>query len=421
MCCLQNEIDFVVPKPEFSKSEPVTLGGGPSWKPPARRSRTADLLLSLSAGDKLNYSRRIAPCPPDIMGAENDYMYTVLVIDDKEVFRRKIKRMSYFYENADKFAIRYEAQNGLEALEILRNHDVDMVLTDIRMPFIDGIELLKRVNAENLCKCVILLSEFAEFNYAKAGILNGAFDYVLKPIDDEKIKETFDRAYNYLTTINAAVSAETQRIESLAQYMLAGDRTNALAYAKHIEAGFQPRVAIVEERIVQANDTLAQISKYILQKRPYLQYYIAFAELSRIGAKEKTPAKIADAFSTYVLAIMDAIGPFCAQSKNELIARTCQTVLEKPDHKVNLHDIANSLYVNPKYLGALFKKETGKSFIDYVTFVRMERAKMLLRNPALKIYEVAVLLGYNDVDYFSKVFKKLTSESPSFYREMREQ
>lgn len=348
-------------------------------------------------------------------------MYTVLVIDDKEVFRRKIKRMSYFQDNREKFVIRYEAQNGLEALEILRNNCVDVALTDIRMPFIDGIELLKCVNTESLCKCVILLSEFAEFHYAKAGILNGAFDYVLKPIDDEKIKETFDRAYNYLTTINGMVNAETQRIESLAKFILDGDRINALAYASHIEAGFQSRAAIAEERIVQANDALAQLSRYLLQKRSYLQHYVPFEELCCIDAKETASDKFVSAFSARVLAIIDAIEPFSVRSKNELIGTTCRTVLEKLDNKVSLHDIANSLYVNPKYLGALFKKETGRSFVEYVTFVRMERAKMLLRDQTLKVYEVAVLLGYNDVDYFSKVFKKQTSESPSIYREMREQ
>ncbi|ACL21992.1 two component transcriptional regulator, AraC family [Desulfitobacterium hafniense DCB-2] len=348
-------------------------------------------------------------------------MYTVLVADDKEVFRRKVKRMPYFQDHKEKFAIRYEAQNGLEALEILRSHDVDMVLTDIRMPFIDGIELLKHVNAENLCKCVILLSEFAEFNYAKAGILNGAFDYVLKPVDDEKIQETFDRAYNYLTTINAAVNAQTQRIETLARLMLAGDRMNALAYAKHIGAGLQAHGAITGERIVQANDTLAQLNKYILQKRPFLHYYLPFDELCCLDAKKTTPGKISDAFNACVSTVMDAIEPFCVQSTNELVGRTCQLVLEKLDSKVSLHGIADNLYVNPKYLGALFKKETGRSFVDYVTFARMERAKMLLRNPTLKVYEVAAQLGYDDVDYFSKVFKKLTAESPSIYREMRKQ
>lgn len=346
-------------------------------------------------------------------------MYSVLVIDDKEVFRRKIKRMNYFQDNSDKFVIRHEAQNGLEALKILRNNYVNVVLTDIRMPFIDGIELLKYINTELLCKCVILLSEFAEFDYAKAGILNGAFDYVLKPIDDEKIKETFDRAYNYLTTINGMVNTEVRRIESLAKFILDNDRINALAYAKHIEAGFQSHAAIVEELIGQVNDALAHLSRYILQKRPYLQHYVPFTELCCIDAKEMASDEYASAFSTCVLAIIDAIEPFSARSENELVCTTCRIVLERFDNKVSLQDIADSLFVNPKYLGALFKKETGRSFVEYVTFVRMERAKMLLLDHTLKIYEVAVLLGYNDMDYFSKVFKKQTSISPSMYREMR--
>ncbi|MDR1604157.1 MAG: helix-turn-helix domain-containing protein [Gracilibacteraceae bacterium] len=327
-------------------------------------------------------------------------MYSVLVIDDKEVFRRKVKRLSYFQDNKDKFEIRFEAQNGLEAIEILRANSVDVTLTDIRMPFIDGIELLKCVNAEGLCKCVILLSEFAEFHYAKAGILNGAFDYVLKPIDDEKIKETFDRVYNYLTTINSIVTAEAQRIETLARLILDCDRPNALAYANHFAAGFQSHALSPSELIVHSDDVMAQLNGHILRKRPYLSYYAPLADISRIDIGDAAADKFAARFSARVM-----------------VQSTCLAVLGKPESKISLTDIAGRLFVNSKYLGTLFKKETGRSFVEYVTFVRMERAKTLLRDRNLKIYEIAIRLGYDDVDYFSRVFKKQTAETPSKYRE----
>ena len=340
-------------------------------------------------------------------------MYTVMVIDDKEVFRRKIKRMGYFQDNSDKFEIRFEAQNGLEALDTLRSNRVDVVLTDIRMPFIDGIELLKIISAESLCKCVILLSEFAEFSYAKAGILGGAFDYLLKPIDDDMIKETFDRAYNYLATINGSDTTEARRLESLAEFILSGDQINALAYANYIES----RLKVEDEHyLILAGDTLRQLVGFILQKSPHLKDYVNFGSLCVLDTVDGAPNNIVSPYAKRILDIAGAIDPFIVRTKNDLVARMCHMVLECGGVR-GLGDIAGSLYVNPKHLGAMMKKETEKSFVEYSTFVRMARARLLLSEPSAKVYEVARALGYDDVDYFSRVFKKETGETPSAYRE----
>ena len=72
-------------------------------------------------------------------------MYKVLLADDIEPFRRKIKRFPCWKAKGHAFEIVYEASNGLEALEMLKKHAVDVLLTDIRMPLINGIDLLKEV------------------------------------------------------------------------------------------------------------------------------------------------------------------------------------------------------------------------------------------------------------------------------------
>ena len=86
-------------------------------------------------------------------------MYNLLIVDDKDIFLRMICRMEYFKLNQDKFRIKYLARNGLEALEFLNTGEPDIVLTDIRMPLMNGIELLKKINKNKLCRCTILLSE----------------------------------------------------------------------------------------------------------------------------------------------------------------------------------------------------------------------------------------------------------------------
>ena len=83
--------------------------------------------------------------------------------------------------------------------------------------------------------------------------------------------------------------------------------------------------------------------------------------------------------------------------------------------RITIEDLADSLGVSASYLSRLFKKETGITFSGYVTSLRIERAKELLRQGDKKIYEISDLVGYQTVQYFSKVFKKVEGISPREY------
>ena len=87
------------------------------------------------------------------------------------------------------------------------------------------------------------------------------------------------------------------------------------------------------------------------------------------------------------------------------------------DCECTLSGIAKSLYVSPGYLSAVFKETVGESFINYLTGLRMKRAKQLLAGTELMIYEVAIMVGYENQTYFSTVFKKSAGISPKDYRE----
>jgi two-component system response regulator YesN len=97
---------------------------------------------------------------------------------------------------------------------------------------------------------------------------------------------------------------------------------------------------------------------------------------------------------------------------NKVISRTKRYVIENLSKPISLHEAANKLNMSPGYLSTVFKQSTGVSFIDYVTEVRIEEAKRLLKENNHKIYEVAQLTGYENAYYFSKVFKKITGITP---------
>jgi two-component system response regulator YesN len=83
---------------------------------------------------------------------------------------------------------------------------------------------------------------------------------------------------------------------------------------------------------------------------------------------------------------------------------------------ISLEQVARQVHLSPAYLSELFKKETGMSFIDYKTVIRIEQAKKLLMLPSSSISEVSGKVGYSDPKYFSKLFKKITGKTINQYR-----
>lgn len=101
---------------------------------------------------------------------------------------------------------------------------------------------------------------------------------------------------------------------------------------------------------------------------------------------------------------------------NSLIVRKAiNYIKEYYSDKISLEEIANGMNITPEYLSRLFTKELGKSFSDYLKEFKIEKAKELLANKKMKIYEIAEKVGYSDSKYFCKVFKEYTGMSPKEY------
>lgn len=100
----------------------------------------------------------------------------------------------------------------------------------------------------------------------------------------------------------------------------------------------------------------------------------------------------------------------------EYISHAIQYVQQFFTQRITLRDIARKVGVAPAYLSYSFKKWTGQSLIEYVTKLRIETAKCLLKESFLQIQEVAEKVGYDDVRYFARVFRRSTGCSPLEYR-----
>jgi len=119
-------------------------------------------------------------------------LYKVLIVDDEEWIRAGVKKMIHWEEMDLEFA--GEASNGQAAYELIEKNHPDIVLTDIRMPVADGLELIEKSSKLKRNAVFILLSGYADFSYAKRAIQLNICEYLLKPIDEKELTDVLQKA-----------------------------------------------------------------------------------------------------------------------------------------------------------------------------------------------------------------------------------
>ncbi|WMJ85512.1 response regulator transcription factor [Anaerocolumna sp. MB42-C2] len=144
----------------------------------------------------------------------------ILIADDEQIIREGLQHLNWLSIGLNVCGI---AKNGKEALQLVEKEKPDIILTDIRMPIIDGIEMTEQILKKYPLCAVIFLSGYKDFDYAKRGLQLGAFDYLLKPTSPEEVFSCCERAKkliekqillnkNYLEFKNKAIEAKIQQI-----------------------------------------------------------------------------------------------------------------------------------------------------------------------------------------------------------------
>ncbi|MBB5219397.1 response regulator [Treponema rectale] len=126
-------------------------------------------------------------------------MITIVVADDEKLIRAGIKKILMDNVSADLNVI--EAKNGKEALDYIKENSTDVLITDIKMPVMDGVELMQNVRELPRKPAMIVLSGFDDFNYAKVAISSGVLAYILKPVDSKELCTAVNSALNSVKKI----------------------------------------------------------------------------------------------------------------------------------------------------------------------------------------------------------------------------
>lgn len=251
---------------------------------------------------------------------------TILVVDDEPRSRMGFKRILEEW-SAGRHRV-LDADSGVAALDVLRREQIDLIVSDIRMPEVSGLDLLEETERLGLpYKPVsLLISGYAEFQYAQRALRLGAVNYLLKPVSKAKLIEAVEKALE--------IGEDRQRM-------------------KRMEKMVDPVLLELDEQRPTGNEAVNRAVRYIEEH-------------------------LAEPFS--------------------------------------LADVARHIPVNPSYLSVLFKEQMNVTFSEYVTRVRMQKAKELLLSTSLPVGEIAERVGYRTAKYFIRQFKEYTGTSPGQYR-----
>lgn len=145
-------------------------------------------------------------------------MYKVLIVDDEPMIREGLRTIVDW--GAEGYEIVDTASNGKEGLEKFGRLEPDLTIVDIRMPGMTGLDLIERVRKTNSTAHFLILSGYAEFDYAKRAIVSGVSGYLLKPVDEEELLDELRRVRELLQRERDARSARIEQEASLPKAQL---------------------------------------------------------------------------------------------------------------------------------------------------------------------------------------------------------
>ncbi|MFC7441159.1 response regulator [Laceyella putida] len=347
-------------------------------------------------------------------------MYTILIVDDEGVERQALNMI--ISKHLPDVQVIGEAENGRQAIDLARQCKPDVILLDIKMPGIDGVEAVKQIKQALPHTKFIMVSAFDTFEYARQVMQQGVKEYLLKPARTEEIVQAIRRTLTDLSQEREAQAEQMRLREQLEQALSFeqaktlfelikwGDVEGALTHFDRYFEDFVRTVGENEQKLKQTITDLFSLVSYML-KECHLDGDIeitwrpsqSFAEI-----KQQTRAELTR--------LVERVTNRRALHAHDLLHKAKQYMDEHYTRPLSLEEVAAHVRLSPHYFSKLFKERFQMNFMDYLTGLRIEQAKQLLLHSDCSLKEICFSVGYKDPNYFSRVFKKITGVSPSEYR-----
>lgn len=364
-------------------------------------------------------------------------MIKVFLVEDEAILRRGIRDSVDWTGNGFEFV--GEAGDGEYAYPMILKTEPDILITDVKMPFMDGLELSRLVKKQLPQTKIVILSGYDEFDYAKEGIKIGISDYLLKPITAASLIEA-------LKKVADTIRDEWEKSRLLERYFVSYekyteflDRTDYSGVDRKLIGDFL-KLGSADECEIFIDEYFSAVGENNYKSMLLRQYmamdifYCVQEFLKGLGGRaEDMPEELrdikaipksiesVDSTKQYLgrlferaLSIRDRVSSNRYGSLIEDAKKYIGEHFESSEFSLNV--IAAHIGVSPSYFSSIFKQETGQSFVEYLTKTRIDKACELLRCTTLRTAEVGEQVGYNDPHYFSATFKKVMGQSPKDYK-----
>jgi two-component system response regulator YesN len=358
--------------------------------------------------------------------------YKAVIIDD-ESWNRDVIRTLGNWETLS-IEIAAEASDGDMALELISHLRPDIIITDVKMPRLNGIDLLTALRDRgNRCK-TIFVSAYDDFTYVRDAMRLGAVDYLLKPIKSEELNR---QLINCVKTLKDEGKTPGPRSIVLNGFMEADwmdDYTTRRASL--YDSLFSNNIHLIKKNFDDLSDVIIRHQdsnapeKLVVYVYFDLHHSLEHFIISR-GFKVKTIIQndaplvfsrelcleqmLAYIYPLFVQAAQKTSALIKAGSRID-ISRIREYISRNYHRSITLENTAARFLVSKEYLSRAFKAENGRCFSDHVTELRMRKAYELLVAYRLPIKEIVERVGYIDTAHFYKVFKKYFGISPGKMR-----
>ena len=425
-------------------------------------------------------------------------MYKVLLVDDEYMITEGLKRLIPF----DKWDMEVvaTANHADDALDYIREHPVDIVISDVNMPDKTGLEMIGEMKDLLPNAYYILLSGYQEFDYVKKAMNLNVVDYLVKPVDKVELERLLEKIASQLGEKShepeilsqqldeeafkahltqkenwwIGLSKEKQGNYAIPYYVLGQDWQIVLADQEFegllvmpFEAPYQSNFekwkrdiektlfygsvnlnqseslfsyyepiyrVIIQGNLQQIIEELTLLEKIVLENTPrvsitkqlFTQFVMdVFHLFEHLKADDMTDiVKNIHAITTFedlVAYTKETLTSFFGQYRmNENVVSVLEVIGRDYKKELSLKDISKDLFINPVYLGQLIKKETNSTFAELLNKQRIKAAQQLLLSTNDSIEDICYTVGYSNVGYFYKVFRKLCGKSPKAYRKQVE-
>jgi two-component system response regulator YesN len=387
----------------------------------------------------------------------------MIIADDEPIIRRGLRNAL----NRTDLGIDIvgEAEDGDIAYDLCLSLKPDIVLVDICMPFLNGLELIEKINNELPDAYMIIISGHDEFEYAKKAVKLNVADYILKPVDEEEMEmiiqkvikqietdksnktlnniknKAMDKHYHEISSryikeyINGTIGYKQDEFEFYNQAFKNDIGIMVIYPINHVSVYEKNYLFDNELLLFSVENIISELAEMFLSKIVFRindQFIIAVIDVDNSGTCETFSDDIEEQLTNllhrecyikhkmvnHITELPQVCNEIISQIESEFeytpVVFRAKRYIDKHynNSEITLLDVAEHVRMNPTYLSRLLKSEIGHSFVDYLTKVRILKSIELLRLKTLKIYEIADLVGYKSQHYFCKAFKKVKGVSP---------